>query len=83
MLTGTGTHGPNETTVYAVLRQDGDRVTGSVGPDKAHQLAIRNCRIEGSAITGETVKRVFEKFHAGRRLSIRQVAAIAIIVSDV
>jgi len=56
MLTGAGTHGPNETTVYAVLRQDGERVTGSVGADKTHQLAIRNCRIEGTVIAGETVE---------------------------
>jgi hypothetical protein len=53
MLSSMGSHGPNETTIYAVLQQTGGRITGTVGPDKVHQLPIRNCRIEGSEIIGD------------------------------
>lgn len=54
LLSSKGSQGPNETTVYAVLQQTAGRITGTAGPDKAHQWPIRNCRIEGSKITGET-----------------------------
>jgi hypothetical protein len=56
MLSSMGTHGSNETTVYIVLKQTGDQVTGTAGPDKAHQWPIRNAKVAGTNITGEVAE---------------------------
>ena len=55
-LSSMGTYGSNETTVYVVLKQTGDQITGSAGPHKAHHWPIRNAKVAGTKITGEVAE---------------------------
>lgn len=40
-------------TAYCVLKQNGNQVTGTGGPDENTQWPIQNGRIEGNRFTGE------------------------------
>lgn len=36
-----------------ILKQDGDKLTGSAGPDESEQYEIRNGKVEGDRLTFE------------------------------
>jgi hypothetical protein len=45
--------GPQSDAHYLVLRQNGDRITGTAGPKADAQWEIRNGRVDGSRLTFE------------------------------
>jgi hypothetical protein len=44
-----------EAPVFAVLKQDGSRLTGTAGPSEPHQMAITSGKVEGDHLAFEVV----------------------------
>jgi hypothetical protein len=54
--TGTLTpDGDEAKPAYLVFKQDGDKLTGSGGPDESEQHAIQNGKVDGDHLTFEIV----------------------------
>ena len=50
-----GDHGIEKEAAYAILKQTGVKLTGSLGPDEAHQVPIQNATIKGKLVSFQII----------------------------